>query len=192
MKGLTIILLVILGTFQANACEDPVIFLNDVLTEIKPALINKNDELLEIALIKYINFNEMAECIAGKNIWNSTNKECQKSFIYELKNLMLQTYKRTVYYYMDDSIIFFKLKSSNQKLCYKKRIQITSVIKKNNKNVYITYRLVKSENSWLVFDILIEGISILKSLKTQYYDIIKNHGLKYTTEKIKILNNNDL
>ena len=61
-------------------------------------------------------------------------------------------------------------------------------MKKNNKNISIIYRLIKHNDTWLVFDVIIEGISILKSLKTQYSEIIRLYGLNEAITKIQIAN----
>ncbi|HIH2763509.1 MAG TPA: MlaC/ttg2D family ABC transporter substrate-binding protein [Candidatus Azoamicus sp.] len=130
----------------------------------------------------------MAMWIVGKTIWSSTDLSKKKLFLIELKKLMLKTYSKTVYYYVDADISFLTPKLDENAFENKKRIQINSIMKKNNKNVSIAYRLIKNNNAWNVYDVLIEGISILKSLKMQYSDMIKNKGIDYTITKIKSSN----
>ena len=169
--------------------ENPVFFLEKVIAETKPALITKNDFVLEQAMEKYIDFEEMAIWICGKNIWVSSKFSEKEMFLDELKKLMLKTYRKTVYYYLDADVDFLKPNLDPKMFENKKRVQINSIMKKNNKSVSISYRLVKYKETWLVYDVLIEGISILKSLKTQYSDMIKNKGIGYTIDKIKSSNN---
>ena len=185
---ISIIILLINFTVHSNQ-ENPSIFLKNIVDETKPILIKKNNDFLEKTMEKYLDFNEIAIWITGKMIWQTSTNKQKIEFINELKQLMLRTYSKTVYYYIDSDITFIDPKIIKNKYDFEKRVQITSVIKKHNKNINISYRLIKFNNSWRVFDIIIEGISILKSLKTQYTDIIKTKGLNYTTTKIKILNN---
>jgi len=58
-------------------------------------------------------------------------------------------------------------------------------MKKGDKNIDITYRLIRNNEEWLLFDILIEGISILKSLQSQYSDMVRKYGIHYTIDKLK-------
>lgn len=188
MKNLIFILIFLTTTIVFSNEENPSKFIGNIIDEIKPAIMERNNEALEKTMEKYIDFNEIATWIAGKTIWTNTDRKIKSDFIYELKKLMLKTYSKTVYYYIDADVNFLTPKSSNENAVLQKRIQISSIMKKNNKNVNISYRLIKNNNSWLVFDITIEGISILKSLKTQYSEIIKTKGIEYATSKIKQTN----
>lgn len=167
---------------------NPTEFIQNIINECKPALIKENNEFLEKTMEKYIDFNEIAMWITGKHLWQDTPLNKKHDFIKELKQLMLKTYSKTVYYYIDADVEFVTNKSKNTYNTTSTRIQISSVMKKNNKNIIITYRLIKNNESWLVFDVIIEGISILKSLKTQYSEIIRIYGIDEAIKKIKNLN----
>jgi len=188
MKRLILILILLLNTPAYSIQEDPSTFLETVIETSRPALMQKNPVFLEETIEKYIDFNEIATWIAGKSIWTNSTDQQKVSFITELKHLMLKTYSKTVYHYVDADVTFITPKASEGDMRSKKRIQISSIMKKNNKNITISYRLIQHKDSWLVFDIMIEGISILKSLKTQYSEIIRIKGLDYATKKIKLSN----
>jgi phospholipid transport system substrate-binding protein len=188
MKKLLIIFAILICNIKFVYGENPTDFIKNIINECKPALINKNDTFLEKTMEKYIDFNEIAIWIAGKNIWKDSTEIQKTDFIKQLKQLMLKTYSKTVYYYIDSEVEFLTPKNKKFDLSSNNRIQISSIMKKNNKNVTISYRLIKNNDSWLVFDVIIEGISILKSLRTQYSDIIKIHGIEQATIKIKKTN----
>ncbi|HIH2762563.1 MAG TPA: Tgt2/MlaC family protein [Candidatus Azoamicus sp. MARI] len=171
--------------------QNPVYFLEKIIAESRPSLINKNDEFLENTMEKYIDFEEMAMWIVGKALWLSIDSYKKDLFLIELKKLMLKTYSKTVYYYVDSDISFLNPNLEKEAFENKKRIQINSIMKKNNKNVHISYRLIKHEVEWYIYDVLIEGISILKSLKVQYSDMVKNKGIDYTINKLRLSNKND-
>ncbi len=168
--------------------KSPVYFLEKIIEESRPALVSKNDEFLEKTMEKYIDFEEMAMWIVGKALWSSIDIPKKDLFLIELKKLMLKTYSKTVYYYVDSDMKFLNPNLDEKSFDNKKRIQINSIMKKNNKNVNISYRLIKHDENWYVYDVLIEGISILKSLKMQYSDMIKNKGIEYTIDKLKHAN----
>jgi phospholipid transport system substrate-binding protein len=186
IKIMIIVWCLFLSIYSNNAFSniDPIKFIENIIQESKPYLLKKDDKFLENVMEKYIDFNEVATWIVGKNTWIKSNVEEKIFFINELKILMLKTYSKTAYYYIDANVEFLKPKIYSD-IKKNKRIQISSIMIKNNKSINITYRLIKHDDNFLVFDIIIEGISILKSLKTQYSDIIKNYGLNYTSELIK-------
>lgn len=168
--------------------QNPIYFLENVLEEIKPSLIDKNDLYLKKIMDKYVDFEEIALWLVGKKIWVSTSIINKNRFMDELKILLLKTYKKTVYYYLDADIEFLKPKIDYNKLQSSNRVQIFSIIKKGDKNISISYRLIKKNDLWFVFDIIIEGISILKGLQTQYTEIIKKYGIEYAIDQFKIIN----
>lgn len=186
MKKL-IIILVFLININIYSNENPYFFLDKIITESKPVLKEKNNEYLEKIMEKYLDFNEISIWIMGRKLWFEISDTEKESFLKELKKLMLKTYSKTVYQYIDSNVEFIEKKSKNEKK-FDKRIQISTLMKKNNKNVNITYRLIKKDNSWLIFDVVIEGISILKSLKNQYSDLIKTKGINHAIDKIKMVN----
>lgn len=179
------IFLFFLGFFANCSEKNPVFFLEKIIEESRPALINKNDKFLENVMEQYIDFEEISVWIVGKSLWNSIDFEKKNLFLIELKKLMLKTYSKTVYYYVDADVSFLNPNLEASSFENKKRIQINSIMKKNGKNVNISYRLIRNDDMWYVYDVLIEGISILKSLKTQYSDMIKNKGIDYTIKKIQ-------
>lgn len=182
---LTIIILISIKTvYSKNA--DPIAFLTNIINESKLNLKTKNDIFIEKKINDYINFDEMCIWITGKQIWENEDKNIKNDFKKEIKKLILKTYNKTIYHYIDSDIIFEKYIDNNKDT---KRIQIYSKIKKNNKIINVSYRLIKNDNSWLIFDIVIEGISILKSLKIQFNDLIKLKGLQQTINKLYEINN---
>ncbi|HFL8824243.1 MAG TPA: ABC transporter substrate-binding protein [Candidatus Azoamicus sp. OHIO1] len=192
MKIKTIIISVLflmLSNIAKSEFIDPVLFLKNIIEECKPILAKKNDDFIEKKITEYIDFNEMSIWIVGKSIWLNTKEDKKKEFIYELKKLITKTYTKTVYYYIDTDVNFNVPKNQNFKTAgSNKRIQLYSTMKKNNTIVNIDYRLIKHENSWLVYDIIIEGVSILKSFKIQFHEIIKSKGIDVIIEKMAEIN----
>lgn len=180
-----LILLCLFFSFSVFSYEqDPIFFLKNVLSEIKPVLIEKNDLYLEKIMDKYVDFEEIALWIVGRSMWSNSSVLDKVNFINELKVLMLKTYKNTVYYYIDADVDFL-VPAIDQLNVPLKRIQIFSILRKNNKNINVSFRLVSNNASWFVFDIVIEGVSILKSLQVQYSNLVQARGLAYTTSVIK-------
>jgi len=169
---------------------NPLTFIENIIDESKPALLKRDDNFLEKIMEKYIDFNEVALWIVGKKLWFNSNDFEKSKFISELKTLMLKTYSKTAYNYITYDIEFIKPNSFEENEFFKnKRVQVSSVIKKNDRNINISYRLIKHSNSWLVFDVIIDGVSILKSLRVQYSDIARQQGLIACINAIEKNNN---
>jgi phospholipid transport system substrate-binding protein len=177
--------------------EDPIAFLtkvtNDVLDSLKKnkdRIKSNPEELYNISLkliLPYADFEEMSRWVAGRKIWDKVTPEQKKRFVEEFQSLVLHTYMSALQKYTDEKIEFTPLKGSSRKNDNAKRIQISSKIRKSNGQVIqMEYRLINEDNGeWKVYDLIIEGISILKGFQAQFSEQIKQNGLASVTEQIR-------
>ena len=67
-----------------------------------------------------------------------------------------------------------------------KRIQISSEVHQlSGKNISVDYRLVLKNDYWLIYDLIVDGISFLKGFQIQFSDDIKKEGLNFVINKMK-------
>jgi phospholipid transport system substrate-binding protein len=138
--------------------------------------------IAEHLIIPHVDFVEMGRWIAGRNAWKKASESDQEAFIAAFKNLVVRTYATSLLQYTDQTVEFMPLKSSTEK----ERIQVTSFINGGDRGpIKIDYRLIKQESNWLVYDIIIEGVSLLKGYQAQFSADIRQQGLNYVTRKIK-------
>lgn len=170
--------------------RDPVQFLHSitdqVLTELKSHETHKNikeiNKIVDDFIMPNIDFDEMCQWITGRAIWAKTTESQRAEFITELKQLLIKTYSTTLNNYSREKIEFQNY-SYNPAI---KRIQIKSiVIRPGKENLAVDYRLIAKEDSWKVYDLIIEGVSILQGFRAQFSDDIKQQGIVAVTNKIK-------
>lgn len=170
--------------------EDPIIMLREVSTNVLHALQqhkNPNDlkgiySLVDKYIIPYVDFNEMSEWVAGRTIWNKATKNTRDEFINVFQVLVVRTYATALNSYTNEKVEFSKQKVDLNKT----RIQISSTIVRHGKeNIKLDYRLVKKDNKWYVYDIIIEGVSILQGFQAQFSDEIRQQGLQKVITQIQ-------
>ncbi len=163
--------------------EDPIIMLREISTNVLHALQqhkNPNDlkgiySLVDKYILPYVDFNEMSEWVAGRNIWNKASESTRKKFISVFQILVVRTYATALNSYTNEKVEFAK---QNLDLS-KTRIQISSTIIRHGKeNIKLDYRLIQKDNKWYVYDIIIEGVSILQGFQAQFSDEIRQQGLQ--------------
>ncbi len=54
----------------------------------------------------------------------------------------------------------------------------------NKNNIRVDYRLIKQNNKWYVYDIIIEGVSILQGFQAQFSNEIRQKGLDAVTAQL--------
>jgi len=130
-------------------------------------------------------WNEIAERSLGL-YWKERTAEEKSEFTQLLKNLLLDSYlTKIIDNYSGESVIFDK------EIVEGERAQVESrIVNKAEKSIVIGARLMKKDNKWLVYDLIIEGVSSIKNYRAQFYDIIRQSSyselLKRLKEKQKI------
>jgi phospholipid transport system substrate-binding protein len=170
--------------------EDPLIMLREVSTNVLDALHhNKNPKdlksiyaLVDKYILPYVDFNEMSEWVAGRTIWNKASEQTRKEFINAFQVLVVRTYATALNSYTNEKVEFSKQHIDLNKT----RIQVSSTIVRHGKeNIKLDYRLVKKDNKWYVYDIIIEGVSILQGFQAQFSDEIRQQGLQKVIAQIQ-------
>lgn len=174
-------------TVQTN---DPIQMLHGVTNNVLFALKkNKNPSdmsgvysLVDKYIIPYVDFNEMGKWVAGRNAWATASEQNRREFVQAFKILVVRTYATALNNYTNERVEFAKQTPDLNK----NRIQISSVIVRQGKeNIRLNYRLVKENNKWYVYDIIIEGVSILQGFQAQFSDKIRHQGLQAVTKQIE-------
>lgn len=170
--------------------EDPIKMLHGVTSNVLIALKqNKNPsdvkgmyKLVDKYVIPYVDFNEMSEWVAGRNAWSKASEENRQEFVKAFKILVVRTYATALNNYTNERVEF----SQQTPDLSKNRIQISSVIERQGKeNIRLNYRLVKHNNKWYVYDVIIEGVSILQGFQAQFSNKIRQQGLPTVTKQIQ-------
>lgn len=170
--------------------EDPIVMLREVSTNVLQALQqHKNPKdlkgiyaLVDRYILPYVDFNEMSEWVAGRTIWNKASEQTRKEFISAFQILVVRTYATALNSYTNEKVEF-----SKQPLDLNKpRIQVSStIVRQGKENIKLDYRLVKKNNKWYVYDIIIEGVSILQGFQAQFSDEIRQQGLQKVISEIQ-------
>lgn len=181
------------STSNATVESDPIAMLKGVTGRVMNALkTNRSDyqsnpnrlyTLVNDLIIPYADFAEMSRWVVGRNAWNAASDSTKKAFSDALKNLVIRTYARSLLNYTDQTIEFMPLR---QPVEGKARTIVSSIIRDGGKgNLRLDYRLVREGNSWKVYDIVIEGISLMQGYRAQFEDEVQQGGVEAALQKIR-------
>ena len=121
----------------------------------------KNEKVLEI-VTPLFDFSLMARLSLGKQNWTELTEEKQDRFTELFIKLLKDSYLESMTRYTDEKIAYL------EPVLVKTRVYIpTDLISKNNK-ISILYKFYKSKEKWLIYDLEIEGVSIVKSYRNQF------------------------
>lgn len=62
---------------------------------------------------------------------------------------------------------------------------VSSVVWQNGKEISVVYKLYNKDGEWLVYDVVIEGVSLVRNYRSQFAQIIQKDGYESLVRKIQ-------
>jgi len=185
---------------QAEPIESPVVLLErtsrqviKILQDDRELLKKEPDRVYKIIneyILPHLDDVTMAKLALGKN-WKKATKKQKLAFIDEFRNLLVRTYSKSLIEFSDQEINFFPVKLSAD--TYKTSVKAV-VIQPGGPSIPMAYRVRIKNNAWKVYDIKIDGISLVTSYRGTFTQEIRKSGmdglLKYLRDKNNKLDNN--
>ncbi|MBU0768975.1 MAG: ABC transporter substrate-binding protein [Proteobacteria bacterium] len=175
MKKILYTVLVLLLMSQTGWSDDKSAAKELLETKIQAALAvlqkkdlgqqEKNKEVVKI-VEPIFDYNLMAKLTLGRKYWPGLSEKNRERFVDLFVARLKTSYIDKLSLYTDEKVAYDTPVQEGIK------IQIpTSVISKNN-SIAMMYKLYKSSNSWKIYDIEIEGVSLISTYRSQFYDIL--------------------
>ncbi len=147
------------------------------------------DKLINDNLVPKINFKLMSRWVLGKN-WKKATPEQQTSFMTEFQNLVVKFYSKALVQFLIDNdlneeIITFRPFRGELKGKYATvRSQVNPV--NGSEPVKVNYDLYHSKSGkWQVYDVSIEGISLVTTYRSSFKQIISKKGMDGLLTELK-------
>jgi phospholipid transport system substrate-binding protein len=129
----------------------------------------KEEQINQIRAIvnEVFDYRELSRRCLGRS-WKKLNAAQQEEFISLFSELLEKTYADRLLAYTDEKIEFGK-----ETELKKGRVEVESaIITKDGKQIPLNYRMVNKNGQWRVYDVVIEGISMVKNYRDQFRDIL--------------------
>jgi phospholipid transport system substrate-binding protein len=124
-------------------------------------------------------FTELSRRTLAVN-WSKFTPEQQKEFSSLFKDLLADTYADKIMAYTDERIVFTKEVPLTERT-----VEVQSTVIKQTQEIPIYYRVINENGSWLVYDVVIEGVSLVNNYRSQFRDILSNKPPTYLLETLR-------
>ncbi|MBI5675086.1 MAG: ABC transporter substrate-binding protein [Nitrospirae bacterium] len=141
--------------------------LRDPSLKAESAKKAKKDKIRSISE-KMFDFTELSKRTLGKN-WGKFAAEQQKEFIELYTSLLEDAYADKIMVYTDEKIDF-----SKEVALTEKTVEVQSKVLRKAGDIPIYYRLIIKDGSWRVYDVVIEGVSLISNYRSQFNEILAN------------------
>ncbi len=184
MKKILILLFAVYGLSLGSVwAEDlgPTATLKPVLNDLTSVLADENlkgpahrDERRNkiMSLIKRgFDFREMSKRILGKT-WRQIDDKERDHFVVLMTKLLENVYIGKLEGYTGQTIEFVEERVKGE------RAQVTTLIDDNNNKIPVHYIMNKTDSGWMVYDINIEGVSLVRNYQEQFKSILRKDDYK--------------
>jgi phospholipid transport system substrate-binding protein len=150
------------------------------LFEGGPNLQQRRDEILTI-VEEYFDFNEMAKRSLGRH-WKDITPEKQQEFIRLFKQLLFNTYVSRIEATAKPTT---STRYDGETVEDRFAIVKTRVASDNQPDFQIDYRLLLNGSEWKVYDVVIEGISLVGNYRQQFSSILSRESFESLLKRLK-------
>lgn len=162
-----------------KTAED-VIFAIKADEEIQKGNKEKIYKLAEDKILPNFDFERISRLVLGR-AWRKTNENQKKGFIKEFRTLLLKTYAVALSKYKDQEIVFKPTRMSKGDEIV---IVKSEIVQNGGQPIKVNYALSNNSGKWLVFDIVIEGVSLVTNYRSQFSSEIKRNGIDVLIDKL--------
>lgn len=136
--------------------------------------------LAEEKILPNFDFEKVSRLVLGKN-WTQASAEQKAAFQAEFKTLLLRTYATALSKYKNQTIDYkpFRMEADADTATVKTAIQ-----QQGGQPIAVDYTLSKKGEDWKVFDIVIEGVSLVTNYRSQFAQEIRTNGLDSLNKKL--------
>jgi len=123
----------------------------------------------------------MSKIILGKKIWTNLSENQKGNFVEAFKYRMTSTYMKSITAFDGEKVIFLPYEPG-------KRNNIAYVKSKYlipGGDIAVDYRLIKKSNAWKVYDIIFDGISLMKNYRADFREHVSQNGIDSLISSLK-------
>ena len=170
----------------ANPTEDVKKTVDEVVRIVADKEMKKNDvkrrQALKKAISVIFDYSEMAKRSLGKH-WNTRTAAEKKQFAELFATLLENSYAGKIESYNNEKIVYIK------EILEEDHAEIKSkVITAARDEFTLDYRMFKHEGKWMVYDVVIEGVSLISNYRSQFNKIITANGYDKLVKKLQSKN----
>ena len=127
----------------------------------------KESEVVEIVTPMF-DFELMAKLSLGKKYWPGLSQGQKERFTEQFVERLRQSYLNKLTAYTNEKIIY------ESPVAVKKKVHVPTLLISKGKKISMLYKLYSSNNTWKIYDVEIQGVSIIRSYRSQFNEILQN------------------
>ena len=141
--------------------------------DLQSGNISKVVQLAEQKVLPHFDFERMTRLAVGRN-WAQATPEQKQALIKEFRTMLVRTYSSSLSAYRNQTIQVKPLQMGAQD---KDTTVRTAVIQPGGPPIPIDYAMEKVDEGWKVYDVVIDGASLVTTYRSSFNDQIQKGGI---------------
>lgn len=186
--------MILLHTADANTPEQASALVKSTTDRMLQLLEQRKEEiktnpdiiydLAEKVAVPHFDFELITQYAMGR-FWRQANTIQRKTLVAEFRTLLIRTYAKALLYYSGQKIRLFPPRLSNRA----DRVQVqTEVDMPGGAPVPISYQMYLRKGKWVVYDVIINGISLVTNYRSSFAQEVFKGGIQGLINTLKARN----
>ena len=119
-------------------------------------------------IVPHADLAEMSKRVLPPRIWEQATPVERSQFQKEFTNLLVHTYASALAEYKDETVRFYPVRGGFQG---KATVKVDStIVRSEGPSIPVSYRLIYKGSQWRIYDMVVDGVSLLESFRSQFAD----------------------
>ena len=184
IKKTSILLVFLLTTNIAFSSDTPDGFLKDSVQEITLLVTKYKDRFetdeeflrdkMNSSVMPKLDIKLMSKIILGKKIWTEMSDSQKDDFVEAFQYRMTSTYMKSITAFDGEKVVFLPYEpGKRENIAYVKSKYLIP-----GGDIAVDYRLIKKSEEWKVYDIIFDGISLMKNYRADFREHVSQNGIE--------------
>ncbi len=129
--------------------------------------------LIDQKVLPHFDFTRMTRLAVGRN-WNQASLDQQKQLVEEFRDLLVRTYASSLSQYKDQVL---QIKGTENQPGDTEAVVHSVILPSGGQAIPIDYSMEKMGDGWKVYDIRVDGVSLVTNYRSEFTDIVRRGGV---------------
>ncbi len=131
-------------------------------------------QLVDEIVLPYFDFETMSRWVVGK-YWRDATPQQQERFVTEFRTLLVRTYAKALEEYSNETV---RIPAQPEPPADAKEVSVRSeIVPASGAPIPVNYSMHNRKGGWQVYDVVIDGISIVTNYRSSITDQIRKGGI---------------
>ena len=142
-------------------------------------------ELVDRHILPYFDFERMSRRVLGKKRWKNASAEQRARFVSAFRNLLVRTYATVLDEYRGQPLAYLDpvARKNEDEIVIPAQIELSG-----GQAVRFAYAMQRSGTEWKVFDVSVDGVSLVTNYRSSFRSEIARHGVDGLIDRLEAKN----